>query len=117
MDILEIIVAILSGLVIVIPLAAKIVKITRDNVKQGHWDDVVEVVCNLMIEAEKRMSDGATRKEWVLGMLRAGAASFEYDIHEDEWGKIDSLIDILCSMAKHVNVEGQYSFATSEVAE
>ena len=100
---LEIIVAVLSGLAVCIPLVVKLVASVKTNVEQGRWDQVVRLVAILMTEAERKIADGATRKEWVIGMLRASAGSLDYKLNEEDWDKIDLLIDSLAEMAKTVN--------------
>ena len=56
-----------------------------------------------MAEAEDKIEDGATRKEWVIGMIRTSANRLDYDITDREWGKISDMIDKLCEMARTVN--------------
>jgi hypothetical protein len=54
-----------------------------------------------MAEAEQKFADGATRKEWVMAMVRAAAGTINYDVDSAE---VATLIDSLCDLTKKVNV-------------
>ena len=43
--------------------------------------------------AEEKFSDGATRKEWVMAMIRTSAANINYDLDDAALAKISALID------------------------
>ena len=103
MNLWEIIASVLAGLAACIPLAVKLVTAVREAVRKGNWDKLVGMVAGFRAEAEVRIADGATRKEWVIGMIRAGAGSLDYDLTESEWTKISDMIDALCEMARTVN--------------
>lgn len=57
---------------------------------------------NLMKEAEGKFDTGATRKEWVIAMVKSSAESINYDVDIEAVGE---LIDSLCDMSKVVNTE------------
>lgn len=103
MNVWEVIASICAGLAVCIPLVVKLVETVRESVKKGNWNKIVGMVAKLMAEAETQIADGATRKEWVIGMVRANAAELEYDLSEADWAKISDMIDALCAMAKTVN--------------
>lgn len=63
------------------------------------------MVADFMAQAEVKIEDNATRKEWVLGMIRTSANQIDYDLTEQEWEKIGDMIDQLCKMARTVNAE------------
>lgn len=109
MDWLEILVQILSGLAVLIPLVVKLVEYVEKATKEKNWQDLLELVTNLMKEAEDKFDNGADRKEWVLVMVKASADTINYDIDIDAVGE---LIDSLCDLSKTVNAP-----KTEEVAE
>ncbi len=102
MEWMNYVLSILSGLTIAIPLVIKLVEYVKKSIKEKNWDKLLSLVMKLMSEAEGKFEDGATKKEWVLAMVRASAESINYDIDIDAVG---DLIDNLCDMANVVNSE------------
>lgn len=96
----EIIVSILSGLAVTIPLVVQLVKYVEKAVREKNWNDLLQLVTNLMAEAECKFDNGADRKEWVLTCVKASADTINYDISLDE---VSNLIDSLCELSKKVN--------------
>ena len=99
----EIVASILAGLSVCIPLAVKLVQVVRESARKGNWNKIVGMVAEYMSVAEEKIEDGATRKEWVIGMIRTSAGSIDYDLTEAELAKIGEMIDALCDMARTVN--------------
>ena len=83
-----------------IPLIVSLIKYVKVAIKEKNWDKLLDMVMHLMSEAEKKFNDGATRKEWVIAMIKASSDSINYDIDVDAVG---DLIDSLCDMSKVVN--------------
>jgi hypothetical protein len=104
----EIIISILTGIAATIPLAIKLVQYVEKLVKEKNWGNLVNLVIQLMAEAEGKFDTGAERKEWVLSMVESSANTVNYDINIDD---VSNLIDSLCEMAKKVNAK-----ITEEVA-
>lgn len=100
MDWSEVIISILSGLVVAIPLVVKLVEYVQKAIKEKNWQALLELVTNLMKEAEVKFSDSGDRKEWVLMMVKASADTINYDIDLEQ---VSSLIDSLCAMSRVVN--------------
>lgn len=103
MDITTIInlaVAIVSGIATCIPLMIQLAKTVKAAVQEKNWGNLVSMVTDLIVTAEGMYDDGATRKEWVVGMVKASADSINYDIDENV---VSNLIDNLCAMSKNVN--------------
>lgn len=96
----EVIISILSGLAVAIPLVIKLVEYVQKAIKEKNWKDLLELVTNLMKEAEGKFDNGSDRREWVLTCVKATADTINYDIDMDVVGK---LIDDLCAMSKIVN--------------
>lgn len=91
---------ILSGLVVLIPLVIKLIEYVQKSVKEKNWNKLLSLTMDLMEEAERKFTDGVSKKEWVLAMVQASADSINYDINIEE---ISKMIDDLCAMTKIVN--------------
>ena len=102
-QIVSLIVALLSGLATCIPLAYKLVQYVKKATQEKNWNALLGLVISLMEQAEKKFTDGATRKEWVMAMVQTSAEYINYPIDNVALGK---LIDTLCDMSKIVNYNG-----------
>ncbi len=102
MEWMNYVVSILSGLAIAIPLVIKLVEYVKKAIQEKNWNKLLDLTMSLMEEAEKKFDDGATRKEWVLAMVKASADSINYNIDIEA---VSDLIDSLCAMSKVVNYE------------
>lgn len=100
MEYLDVILSIVAGLAAAIPLVIKLVQYVQAAVKEKNWNKLLDLVMNLMEEAEIKFADGATRKEWVMAMIAASAESINYDI---DMAAISDLIDNLCDLTNKVN--------------
>ncbi len=109
----QIIVAILSGLVTAIPLVVKLVQYVSASDKEKNWNELVKLAIGYMTTAETKFTDGATRKEWVMGMIEASAKNINYDLDDVALQKISDMIDRICAASKTINV----STNTAQVAE
>jgi hypothetical protein len=96
----EIVISILSGLVAVIPLVVKLVEYVQKAAKEKNWQDLLELVTNLMEQAEGKFDNGDDRRDWVLMMVKASADTINYDI---DLSVVADMIDSLCAMTKVVN--------------
>jgi len=99
---IELIIAIVSGMATCLPLAVKLIQITREAVKERNWTKMLDLVIELMEDAEEFLQDGASKKQWVLSGLKSlqGFAGFDID---DE--VVSNLIDNLAGMSKNVNAQ------------
>lgn len=102
MDWINCAISILSGLAVAIPLVIKLVEYVQKSIKEKNWNKLLELVMNLIKEAEGKFDTGATRKEWVITMVKSSAESINYDVDIEAVGE---LIDSLCDMSKVVNTE------------
>ena len=100
MESFELIAALITGVLTAIPLIVALVKWIQKAVKEKNWAKLLDLVMSLIPEAEQKFDDGATRKEWVMGMVSAAAKSINYDIDTEE---LSELIDSLCTLTKSVN--------------
>jgi hypothetical protein len=110
MDWLQTIIYLLPTITTLVVLVVKLVQAVQKAIKEKNWNQLVDMVMSYMVEAEEKFSDGATRKEWVMAMIRNSAELVNYDINMDE---VSILIDKLSAMSKKVNVEE--SSGSSEV--
>ena len=99
-QIVNIVVAILTGLSVCIPLAAKLYQSVKQAVQEKNWPHLLGLVVDLMEEAEQKFADGATRKEWVMAMVQTSAEYINYPVDAEALSK---MIDSLCNMTKIVN--------------
>lgn len=100
MDWMDFIVDVLSGLAVAIPLIVGLVKYIKEAIKEKNWKKLMDLVMNLMAQAETKFDNGAERKEWVLMMVKASADTIDYDI---DLNVVAEMIDSLCSLTKVVN--------------
>ena len=97
---LQVVISVLSGIAVLIPLCAKLVKYIQLSVKEKNWNNMLKLVMNLMEKAEGMFDNGAERKEWVLAELEAVSSTLNYDI---DWDVVSDMIDAICSAAKIIN--------------
>lgn len=102
-QIISLIVALLSGLATCIPLAYKLVQYVQKAAQEKNWNALLGLVIDLMEQAEKKFTDGATRKEWVMAIVQTSAEYINYPVDSVALGE---LIDTLCDMSKIVNYDG-----------
>lgn len=96
----EIAISIITGLVTAIPLVIKLVEYVQKAVQEKNWNNLLNLIMNLMAEAEGKFEKGADKKAWVLSMIEASAETINYEINIEQ---ISQLIDSLCAMTKVVN--------------
>lgn len=101
MDILELLVEILGGLVVIIPLVVKLVEYVKKSALEKNWNNLIRLLLNLIATAEEKFDNGADRKQWVIAMVQASANTINYPISEKELG---DLIDNLVALTKKVNI-------------
>ena len=101
MELLELVVAILSGIAACIPLVIKLVAYVQALAKEKNWGKLVVIVSNFMAEAETLFPDGASKKEYVINSVLAISKTIDYPIDETVLGE---LIDSLASLSNKINV-------------
>lgn len=101
---INIIVHILSGLVVCIPLIIKLIDVTKEAIQNRNWYVLISLLSTFMIEAEEMYTEGKSKKEYVMKMIKQSAPKLNYNLTDDDCLKIDSMIDELVSMSKHVNM-------------
>ena len=96
------ILAILSGLVAAIPLVIQLVKYVKEAIRGKNYTNIMALVMNLMAEAEEKYSDGAQKKEYVLGSLHAVEKTLNFDIDDVVIGQ---MIDRIVEVTKKINIK------------
>lgn len=103
MEIVELICSLLIGLATCIPLAVKLIQTVKIATQEKNWEQLVQMAFEYMIEAEKKFESGASRKEWVMSMIKIAAKQINYNYDEVAEKSISDMIDNACAMAKKVN--------------
>lgn len=98
----EIIKALLAGLVVCVPLVIKLVQVIKDSVKAKNWAPMMQLTLKLMSEAEDSYSTGAEKKEYVLNSIKAIKDTLNYDVDMDA---ISAMIDAIISTTKKINTK------------
>lgn len=102
MDIVNLIVAIVSGIATCIPLVIQLVKYIKEAAKSKNWSALMALVLNLMQEAEFKFSTGEERKQFVLDSIKSMEGTLNYDIDETV---VASMIDSVIDATKKINVD------------
>lgn len=100
-QIVNLVVAVLAGLATCIPLAMKLVQYVKQATQEKNWSGLLDLVMKLMEQAEKKFTDGATRKEWVMAMVQTSAEYVQYPM---DVAALSEMIDQLTALTKNVNV-------------
>ena len=98
----EIVVALLTGLVAAIPLVIKLVQVIKDSVKAKNWTPLMQLLLKLMAEAEDNYSTGAEKKAYVIDSIKALESSLNYDVDMDA---IDAMVDAIIIATKKINTK------------
>lgn len=102
-DWIDVIISILSGLAVTIPLVISLIKAISDAAKEKNWSKIVDITLSYMQQAEQNISNGASRKDWVISMVRESAVMINYDFNNEAEQKLSMLIDSICTATKHIN--------------
>ena len=69
---LECLPQIVSGLVVLIPLVNKLIQYVQKATREKNWNRLLKLTMDLMQEAEKKFTEGATKKIWVISKYYGG---------------------------------------------
>lgn len=100
----NLIVAILSGLVTAIPLAVQLVKYVKAAIQEKNWSKIMKLVLNLMTEAEKNYSTGADRKQYVMSSIESIKDTLNYQVDMEQ---ISQMVDAIVAASKTINAEAK----------
>lgn len=101
-QIVNIIVAVLSGLAACIPLVVKLVEYVKKATQEKNWAGLLGLVMKLIEQAERKFTDGATRKEWVMAMVQTSAEYVSYPLDTQA---LSDMIDELVKLTNKVNID------------
>lgn len=90
----------LTGIAAIIALMISMAQYVRQIIKDKNWPEVVRMVSGYMEQAEDMFDNGASRKEWVIAMVKASPEAVKFGVNMTD---IDKMIDDLCKMSKVVN--------------
>lgn len=99
---INLIVAILSGLVTAIPLVIQLIKYVKAAIQERKWTKVMELVLNLMTEAERNYATGAERKEYVMDSIESIKDVLDYEV---DMNAISAMIDSIVAASKTINTK------------
>lgn len=99
-DWVELIVAVVSGILVCIPLVQKVIVLTKKNAQEKNWPGLMSIVLTYMEKAEEMFEEGSDKKAWVLGALETSSALVNYEIDMDV---VSAMIDQICATSKVVN--------------
>jgi hypothetical protein len=102
MDILNLILAILTGLSTAIPLVIQLVKYIKLAIKEKNFGKIMKVALELMAEAEANYATGAERKEYVMDSITTLSNTLDYDVDLDA---VSAMIDAIVASSKQINVK------------
>lgn len=111
------ILAIISGLVITIPLVIKLIEYVQKAVKERNWTVIVRLALEYMTKAEKMFTDGAEKKEWVMAMIKSTAQNITYNLDDDALQRVSAMIDSICEAAKTINTTAIVTVGDTRTAE
>ena len=103
MNWVEIVVSILSGLAVCIPLVIKLVDSVQNTIKEKNWGKIVKVAIDLMTEAERKFTEGAAKKAWVMAGVEVAAKSIDYPYDDAAKQRVSDMIDAICDASKVIN--------------
>lgn len=99
---IELIIAVLSGLVATIPIVVQLVKYVKAAIQEKNWSKVMKLVLNLMTEAEKNYATGAERKQYVISSIESIKDTLNYQVDMEQ---ISAMIDAIVAASKTINAE------------
>lgn len=99
---MNLIIAILSGLVTTIPLVVQLVKYVKAAIQEKNWSKVMKLILNLMTEAEKNYATGAERKQYVISSIESIKDTLNYQV---DMNQISKIIDEIVKASKTINAE------------
>ena len=101
-DILNLVLAIITGLGTAIPLAIQLVKYIKLAIKEKNFGKIMKIALELMTEAEENYATGAEKKEYVMDSIAKLSKSLDYDVDLDA---VSAMIDAIVESSKKINVK------------
>ena len=101
MEILKLIVAILTGIATAVPLIIKLVQAIQEAARSKNWTVLMQLVLQLITDAENNFSTGEERKQYVISTVKTMEKTLNCDIDEDALGE---MIDAIVKTTRQVNI-------------
>lgn len=101
-DILNLIVALVSGIATCIPLVVQLVKYIKTAIAEKNFNNIMKIVLDLMPEAEEKFETGEERKEYIMSNVKSLSKTLSYEVDFD---KISEMIDMIIGVTKKVNID------------
>lgn len=102
-EILDAVIAILSGLTVCIPLVFKLIETVKDLINEKKWNILVRNVFILMSDAEERYQRGDEKKEYVMSAIEIVAKEIGFDYDEEAKAKVSAMVDEICDLSRVIN--------------
>ena len=96
----QLIISVLAGLSTCIPLVIKLVQYVQQVMKEKNWTNLMQLVLQLMSEAENNYETGAAKKEYVMDSINALKGVLNYDVDNDA---VSAMIDAIAQASKKIN--------------
>lgn len=101
-DWVNLIVSVLAGIATCIPLVVQLIKYIQAAYKEKNWSKVMQLVLNLMTEAERNYATGAERKEYVMDSIEQIKDVLDYEVDMEV---VSQMIDSITLASKTINAE------------
>lgn len=102
-DIIDAIIAILSGITVCLPLVFKLIDTVKDLVNEKKWNILVRNVFILMSDAEARYQRGEEKKEYVMSAIEIVAKEIGFDYDDEAKAKVSAMVDEICDLSRVIN--------------
>ena len=102
MDIINLVVAIISGVAACIPLVIQLVKYVKEVAKSKNWSALMALALQFMKDAEKLFATGEERKEYVMNKIREMENTLNYNVDE---AVISEMINAIVDASKAINTK------------
>lgn len=102
MEYSELIVAIVSGIIVCVPMVIQLINYVKELAKEKNWRKLIVIASNFMVEAETLYPDGASKKEYVINSIMAISNTIDYPIDKV---MLSELIDSLVALSNKINTD------------
>ena len=109
MEWLNLILAILSSLIVILPLVCKLIETVQKYVKEKNWSILMQLLLDYMAKAEQMYESGAERKEYVMSAIITSAEFSNFNVDADV---VSKMIDDICAASKKINIKSSDTEAT-----
>lgn len=101
-NVVNVILSILAGLSTCIPLVIQLIKYVKAAIKEKNFEYIMDLVLDLIPEAEEKFSTGAERKKYIMSNIESLSSILHYEVDLD---RVSEMIDTIVKLSKKVNVK------------